>query len=115
VRPFDASIAKAASPGEKTPVSGKQIVSKGGGNVALWSHDGKELFYRALDGTAMAVDVDTSGVFHAGIPKPLFKMPPGVEFWDVSPDGKRFVMAQPTSVNAARFTVTLNWQAALPK
>jgi Tol biopolymer transport system component len=115
VRPFDASLVKASSAEGKTPASGRTTVSKGGGGVALWSHDGKELFYRALDGTAMAVDVDTSGVFHAGIPKPLFKMPPGVQFWDVSPDGKRFVMPQPSLANASRFTVTLNWQAALSK
>jgi Tol biopolymer transport system component len=115
VRPFDASLAKASSPETKTPVSSRTTISKGGGGVALWSHDGKELFYRALDGTAMVVDVNTSGGFHAGIPQPLFKMPPGVQFFDVSPDGKRFVMAQPSPANASKFTVTLNWQTALTK
>jgi hypothetical protein len=66
----------------------------------------------------MAVDVSTSGVFQAGIPKALFKGPPGVIFWDVSSDGKRFLMAAPAGANSsapAPFTVVLNWQAGLKK
>jgi eukaryotic-like serine/threonine-protein kinase len=118
VRPFNASLLTGSPPGAQTPVSGKWMVSKGGGNVALWRRDGKELFYISLDGTAMAVDVNTSGIFQAGVPKPLFKLPPGVTFWDVSPDGKRFVMAAPPSASAATqpsFAVVLNWQAGLKK
>jgi hypothetical protein len=94
------------------------MVSKGGGNIPLWRKDGKELFYLSTDGTAMAIDVNTSGVFQAGVPKPLFRVPPGVLFWDVSPDGKRFIMAQPSAESAraaSKFTVVLNWQSALKK
>ena len=94
------------------------MVSKSGGNVPLWRADGKELFYISNDGAAMAVDVNTSGVFQAGVPKPLFKVPTGVLFWDVAPDGKRFVMAQPSPESAkaaSKFTVVLNWQSALKK
>jgi len=57
-------------------------------------------------------------VFQAGVPKTLFKVPAGVVFFDVSPDGKRFLMAAPTSTSAStppKFTVVLNWQAALKK
>ena len=32
------------------------------------------------DGNVMAVDVNISGVFRAGIPKPLFKLPAGARF-----------------------------------
>ncbi len=32
-------------------------------------------FYISSDGNVMAVDVNISGVFRAGIPKPLFKLP----------------------------------------
>ena len=35
-------------------------------------------FYINSDGNVMAVDVNISGVFRAGIPKPLFKPPAGV-------------------------------------
>ncbi len=114
VRPFDPS--GGSSPSGATSVSGKWMVSKGGGNNPLWRRDGKELFYLSSDGFAMAVDVTTSGVFQAGIPKQLFKVPPGVLFWDVAPDGKRFVMPAPLASGAeSSFTVVLNWQAALKK
>jgi eukaryotic-like serine/threonine-protein kinase len=118
VRPFDPSSAAGSSPAGATPVSGKWMVSKDGGATAVWRGDGKELFYLSLDGSAMAVDVSTSGVFQAGIPKALFKVPAGVLFWDVSSDGKRFLMPAPSGANAsapAPFTVVLNWQAGLKK
>jgi Tol biopolymer transport system component len=118
VRPFDASQIAGSSRAENAPASGKWMVSKGGGNIPLWRKDGKELFYLSTDGTAMTIDVNTSGVFQAGVPKPLFRVPPGVLFWDVSPDGKRFIMAQPSAESAraaSKFTVVLNWQSALKK
>ena len=100
----------------RTAVSGKWMVSKGGGNNPLWRRDGKELFYLSSDGFAMAVDVTTSGVFQEGIPKQMFKVPPGVLFWDVAPDGKRFVMPAPLISSAdSSFTVVLNWQSSLKK
>jgi hypothetical protein len=62
----------------------------------------------------MAVPVGASRGFQAGIPKALFKAPPGVLFWDVSSDGKRFLMPAPSTAGAQpKFTVVLNWQAAL--
>ena len=68
------------------------IVTNGGGRTPLWRGDGKELFYIAPDGTATVVDVKTSGGFQSGPPKALFKVPTGVLFWDVAPDGTRFLM-----------------------
>ena len=117
VRPFDPSSATGSSSAGGTPVAGKWMVSKGGGDNPLWRRDGKELFYLSPDGMAMAVDVSTSGVFQAGVPKALFKVPPGVLFWAVSSDGKRFLMPAPSGANASSppFTVVLNWQAGLKK
>lgn len=46
----------------------------------------------SLDGQAMAVTVSSGGIFQAGVPKALFKVPDGVLFWDVTADGKRFLM-----------------------
>jgi eukaryotic-like serine/threonine-protein kinase len=80
VRPFDAATGTAGNP---------MIVTSGGGRTPLWSGDGKELFYITPDGTATALP------FQAGAPKPLFKVPDGLLFWDVSPDGKRFMMPVP--------------------
>jgi eukaryotic-like serine/threonine-protein kinase len=116
VRPFDAASISGASPARALPVTGKWMVSKDGGTTALWRRDGKELFYLSLDGKVMAVDVSTSGVFQAGVPKALFKAPDGVLFWDVSADGKRFIMASPAAETPApppTFSVVLNWQTAL--
>jgi Tol biopolymer transport system component len=109
----------AASPSAGPMASGKWMVSKGGGGSPLWRRDGKELFYlSSIGGTAMAVDVSTSGVFHAGIPKPLFKVPAGVLFWNVTANGQRFLMAAPSTTGSAEpptFTLVLNWQAVLKK
>jgi serine/threonine protein kinase/Tol biopolymer transport system component len=119
VRPFDESSATGTTAANGMPVTGKWMVSKDGGTSPLWRHDGKELFYlSSVGGAAMAVEVSTSGVFQVGVPKVLFKVPAGVLFWDVSADGKRFLMAAPAAASAAaqpKFTVTLNWQAGLKK
>jgi hypothetical protein len=46
----------------------------------------------------------------------MFQMPPNALGWDVSADGKRFLVAVPVSENGlAPFTVVLNWQLALKK
>jgi eukaryotic-like serine/threonine-protein kinase len=110
VRPFNLPSAGSAA------TTGKWMVSKDGGKAPRWRRDGKELFFLSLDGSAMGVDVNTSGEFHAGIPKVLFKVPPGVTFWDVTADGKRFLMAAPSAAGAPpKFVVVLNWQAGLKK
>jgi eukaryotic-like serine/threonine-protein kinase len=121
VRPFDASAAT-GSPAAGAAATGKWMVSKGGGRNPRWSHDGKELLYlSSLGGTMMTVPVNTSSVFQAGIPKPLFKVPAGVYLWDVSPDGKRFIMAAPSAASASvlppspKYTVVLNWTSLLKK
>jgi eukaryotic-like serine/threonine-protein kinase len=116
VQPFDISSAAGAPPAVGTP-TGKWQVSKGGGISPLWRGDGKELFYLSPDGMAMAVEVSGSGGFQAGVPKALFKVPSGVVYWDVTSDGKRFLMPAPSAAasDATPFTVVLNWQAELKK
>jgi len=83
VRPFDAATGSAGNP---------VTVTSGGGRTPLWRGDGREIFYIAPDGTATALEVNAGAVFQPGAPKPLFQVPPGVLFWDVSPDGTRFLM-----------------------
>ena len=115
VQPFDASTA-AKSPAAGAPGVGKWMVSNGGGSSPLWRGDGKELFYLSADGMATAVELNTTGAFQAGVPKPLFKVPAGLVNWDVTPDGKRFLFAAPSATSARpSFTVVLNWQAGLKK
>ena len=65
------------------------------GTEPRWRGDGKEIFYIAQDGTATAVEVSTGTGFQIGSPKPMFKVPAGVLFWDVLPDSTRFLMPVP--------------------
>jgi Tol biopolymer transport system component len=86
VRPFDAATGSEGNP---------MTVTSGGGRTPLWRGDGKEIFYVAPDGMATAVEVNAGAAFQVGVPKPLFKMPAGVLFWDVAPDGAKFLMPVP--------------------
>jgi len=113
LRPFELSSATKASDAKGTPVTGKTPVSKDGGTNPRWR--GKELFYRGSDASVMAVDVSTSEL--VGITQTLSKVPAGAP-WDVSSDGKRFLVAVPLEAQTAtqrKYTVVLNWQASLKK
>jgi Tol biopolymer transport system component len=117
VRSFDESSPD-GKPAATASGAGHLILSKNGGTSPRWRRDSRELFYLSPDGSAMAVDVTASGVFHAGIPRVLFKVPQGTRFWDVSEDGSRFLIAVPSGESSsapAPFTVVSNWQAALKK
>src|SRR5205823_136078 len=83
VRTFDPATGSIGNP---------VLVTNGGGRTPLWRGDGKELFYIGPDGTAMALEVKTGTAFEVGMPKPLFQVPSGVLFWDVTPDGAQFLM-----------------------
>jgi Tol biopolymer transport system component len=89
---------------------GKFLISTEGGATPRWSRDGRELFYRNGD-KMMAVDVQTSPGFRAGSPKVLFHGTYGNSY-DVTPDGKRFLMIKPPAAAQAprdQLTVVLNW------
>ncbi len=94
----------------------KWLISKGGGTDPSWRGDGKELFYVASGGKLMSVDISAKPAFEAGVPKPLFQLPPGFIGGDVTADGRRFLIGVPVAQTAAvPFTVVLNWQTALKK
>jgi serine/threonine protein kinase len=78
---------------------GKWQVSTSGGDSPLWSPDGRELFYLSGDST-MAVAVETEPMFKPEKPKVLFRgtyigLAVSTSRWDISPDGKRFLMMKP--------------------
>ena len=109
VRPFNSS---GPSLGD-----GKWQISRDGGAQAKWRADGKEIVFRAPDGSPIAVDVSANGgTFQAGLPKQLFAAPTNQD-WDVTGDGKRFLMLiSPAQQNAETpITVVLNWQADLKR
>lgn len=117
VLPFDAS-----NPGSPA-AGGLHQVSKDGGTDVHWSGDGKELFYLAPDGYLMSVDVNAAGAsFQTGAPQRLFKSPAtGFGSWDVSADGKRFLIAAPPASRAASppasrpYHVVVNWTELLKR
>jgi hypothetical protein len=104
---------EAAAPGGPR-LGSKQVISRTGGTSPRWRSDGKELFYLAPDGTIMAVKVQTSPIFKAEVPEPLFQAPSAD--WDVGPDGQRFLFLAPVGNSTPPpFTVVLNWDAGLKK
>jgi len=96
----------------------KWLVSKGGGNFARWRRDGKELFYRALDGKLMVASIRkaASGP-EFGTPAALFRVSePQGQFsyaYDVAPDGQRILALVPAQIagDNASLTVVINWDA----
>ncbi len=104
---------------------GKWQISREGGTGPRWGGYGRELFYRAPNGKVMDVEINTDTVFSTGIPKPLFQAPPEIlqgsatgfyRNWDVTSDGKRFLLSIPIAENSpSPFTVILNWTAGLKK
>jgi len=68
----------------------------------------------------MAVHIETEPAFKAGAPETLFRKPnysSGLLGWDISPDGKRFLMikppastgAAPTAAGPRKINIVLNW------
>jgi Tol biopolymer transport system component len=97
-------------------IEDKWLISKRGGTDPRWRGDGKELFYMASDGKLMSVDISAKPIFKAGSPRPLFQLPPGVLGFEVTADGRRFLIDTPVALNApAPFTVVLNWQMILKR
>jgi len=100
----------------------KWQVSTSGGNIPLWSRDGRELFYRSGD-AVIAVAVQTEPTFKCGKPVPLFRgtyvgvSAEDAHPWDISPDGNRFLMmkevvstANPAAAETPRkINIVVNW------
>ena len=114
--------------------SGRWQVSTSGGRTPVWSRDGRELFYLTgpdVRSKLMAATITPGAAFSAATPQALFEGSylagggnQGRTF-DVSPDGKRFLMIKdlasdsPTS-NDAPLVVVLNFfdelkRIAVPK
>ena len=98
---------------------GRVQVSTNGGREPVWSRDGKELFFRMGRGMFVA-DVNPVQPTAVGRPRLLFSSDhmPGSNTanYDVSPDGKRFVMVKgPPQRSENEVVVVTNWFATWPK
>jgi serine/threonine protein kinase len=102
---------------------GKWPVSTTSGLEPKWRRDGKEIFYLAADRSLMSVAVrSTASTFEVSTPTRLFETRmstlPNTSYarnqYDVTPDGQRFLINQPSGdASASSITVVVNWQAAL--
>jgi eukaryotic-like serine/threonine-protein kinase len=93
-------------------------ISIGGGRQPLWSHDGRELFYRDFSGAVMSVPLALGPTFTAGRVVTILE---GSAYagrgpflsgrtYDLSLDGRRFLMVKPVASGAAgSLVVVLNW------
>ena len=104
----------------------RQQISTGGGTGPAWSQDGRELFYQTMSQrpgealgvlTIMAMPITTRPAFSAGIPKALFQLRAplttlGTRGYDVTRDGRRFLMVQDKQrppLKATEMILVQNW------
>ncbi len=96
----------------------RRRISNGGGSYPRWRADGKEIFYRGLNGTLMAAEVSSKGGnLEVGAVRSI-----GIQFtapdyqYDVSADGQRFLVATPREQRSPTpLTLVQNWTALLKR
>jgi Tol biopolymer transport system component len=97
-------------------LGGKQQVSANGGDDPVWRRDGKELFFLS-EGKLMAAEVKTNGAsLEIGNVQLLFDPHAGFGLdthYDVTPDGKRFIVATLGEGGSAPMNLVVNWTAEL--
>jgi serine/threonine-protein kinase len=102
--------------------TGRWQVSTGGGSQPLWARNGRELFFRN-GATLMAVPLQVGQTFAAGNPAVVFERsyatPQGGRTYDVSPDGRRFLMIKEGTADdvasRARIILVQNWLEELKR
>jgi eukaryotic-like serine/threonine-protein kinase len=105
------------------PNQGKWPISNGGGYQPRWRRDGKELLYLAGDPstpTLMSVEVTLVPSFKAAVPVVMFQAPTfstgsSVYRWDMTRDGRRFLINAAAGEPNGPITVVLNWQEELKR
>jgi eukaryotic-like serine/threonine-protein kinase len=102
---------------------GRWQISNVGGTRAVWSRDGRELFYLDRDGLLTSVSVTPGTAFTAGAPRQILRtgyyrgastLGLDLRAYDISSDGRRFLMikdpeAAPAGPPIVNITVVLNW------
>jgi serine/threonine-protein kinase len=111
--------------------TGRWQISSGGGSRPVWARSGREVFYESTEPNGArtlkiwAVPVDAGATFTYGMPQPVvdgpYLTPQAGRPYDVSADGKRFIMikdATPTTspgvfAPPSQLVVVLNWTEEL--
>jgi eukaryotic-like serine/threonine-protein kinase len=102
--------------------NGMWQASTDGGRWPRWSRDGKQLYFISMRNEMMTVDMqEKGGSIEVGHPVRLFSYRPSVRIYrlgmidyDVSPDGKRFLLVVAADENNRPLTVLQNWTSVLP-
>jgi serine/threonine protein kinase/Tol biopolymer transport system component len=99
---------------------GLRQISPAGGESPTWGRDGKELFYLSPDFQLMVAAVDGQGsTFEIGAVKPLFSTHVAIQAmarpFDVSADGKKFLIDSVPDVDSSSITIVVNWTTALKR
>jgi eukaryotic-like serine/threonine-protein kinase len=95
---------------------GRWQVSTAGGGTPRWSKDGKELFFSAPGSTVMSVRVTGSATaWEATAPEVVMRPSAGqvVSSYDVSPDGRRFLVVEPPALSTPDLVVVQHWTEEL--
>ncbi len=99
----------------------RKRVSLNGGYFPRWCNGGKELVFLSFDREVMSSEFKLTGEPEFGPPSVLFKMPLSfrpmalsVSGFDVSPDGRKFLVLAGKPVSDP-LHVILNWQATLKR
>jgi len=84
---------------------GRWQVSTAGGRAPRWSRDGKELFFVDRGGTMVSAPIGAGSTFSVGPLRPLFNtagfaLDDFHQAFDVSPDGRSFIIAAPRQLTA---------------
>jgi Tol biopolymer transport system component len=97
-------------------------VSGSGGTQPRWSPDGRELYFLSAGDELMAAVIDTVGSrFEVGEVRPLFRVNMfagprhGLYGYDVSHDGKRFLVNDAGEASVPRVALVTNWTAEIAK
>jgi serine/threonine-protein kinase len=77
--------------------AGRRQVSVAGGGEPLWSHSGRELFYRSLTGQMVSIPITTAptlaiGAEHTLFPDSTYLKAPSYRGYDVTRDDQSFIM-----------------------
>ena len=103
--------------------NGMWQASTDGGHWPRWRRDGKQLYFISMHNEMMSVDTYEKGdSIEVGHPVRLFAYRPSVRVYrlgmidyDVSPDGKRFLLVVAADENNRPLTVLQNWTNLLPE
>jgi eukaryotic-like serine/threonine-protein kinase len=121
VVPFDARVLTAGPGSARAGRGARWEISPSGGRCPRWRRDGKEIFYLSPANQMMAAEIEEKdNTIVVRPPQALFNCLRPVIFsvtsfepYDVSPDGKKFVINTLTAEDNTPLVLLVNWTANL--